>query len=186
MPPTHRIAHRMLSPPKARSPCLQRACNGCRGPGWHCICICRPPKPFRLPTSEVHRRALQARVCYVPAGDAAHAAVIAHCSIIAACALSAPASVKTRTGDVRRRYVSLRFSYRIRRRPAAEMCTAGCGRGLSDIVFHKFENNSGVCVISGGKFSVCMLHKRSSPIWWSSSEDWVTATWRCIVSTKCT
>ena len=80
--------------------------------------------------SEVHRRALHARVCYVPAGDAAHAAVIAHCSITIACSLRAPASLKTRIGDVRRRYGSLRFGYRIRRRPAAERCTAGCDRGL--------------------------------------------------------
>ena len=103
----------ILSPPKARSPCLQSNCNvrdmhvccrasmrrlrplrrayvcgtghslwrhGCRSPGWHCIRICRPPKPYRQRTSEVHRPALHARVCYVPAGDAAHAAVIAHCS----------------------------------------------------------------------------------------------------------
>ena len=108
----------ILSPPKARSPCLQRACkvrdthvrcrasmrrlrslrhayvggtgharwrHGCRGPGWHLICICRQPKPYRQRTSEVHCRALYARVCYVPAGEAAHAAVIAHCSITAAC-----------------------------------------------------------------------------------------------------
>ena len=74
-----------------------------------------------------------ARVCYVPAGDSAHAAVIAHCSITAACSLRAPASLKTRTGDVRRRYGSLRFGYRIRRRPAAERCTAGCDQGLRHI-----------------------------------------------------
>ena len=104
--------------------------HGCRGPGWHSICICRPPKPYRQRTSEVHHRALHARVCYVPAGDAAHAAVIVHCSITAACSLRAPASLKTRTGDVRRRYGSLRFGYRIRRRPAAERCTAGCDRGF--------------------------------------------------------
>ena len=154
----------VLSPPKARSPCLQGACkvrdthvrcrasmrrlrplrhayvggtgharwrHGCRGPGWHLICIYRPPKPYRQCTLEVHRRALHARVCYVPAGDAAHAAVIAHCSITAACSLCAPASLKTRTGDVRRRYGSLRFGYRIRRRPAAERCTAGCDRGFT-------------------------------------------------------
>ena len=88
------------------------------------------PKPYRQRTSEVHRRALHARVCYVPAGDAAHAAVIAHCSITAACSLRAPVSLKTRNGDVRRRYGSLRFGYRIRRRPAAERCTAGCDRGF--------------------------------------------------------
>ena len=47
------------------------------------------------------------------------------------CVLSARSSVsQTRTGDVRRRYGSLRFGYRIRRRPAAERCTAGCDRGL--------------------------------------------------------
>ena len=64
-------------------------------------------------------------------GDAAHAAVIAHCSITAVCSLRAPASLKTRTRDVRRRYGSLRFGYRIRRRPATERCTAGCDRGLT-------------------------------------------------------
>ena len=126
----------ILSPPKARSPCLQRACkvrevccrasmrrlrplrhayvggtgharwrHGCRGPGWHLICIYRPPKPYWQRTLEVHRRALHARVCYVPAGDAAPTAVIAHCSITAACSLRAPASLRT-----------LRFGYRIRRR----------------------------------------------------------------------
>ena len=105
--------------------------HGCRGPGWHWICICQPPKPYRQRTSEVHRRALHSRVCYVPAGDAAHAAVIAHYSITASCSLRAPASLKTSTGDVRWWYASLRFGYRIRHRPAAERCTAGCDRGLN-------------------------------------------------------
>ena len=153
----------ILSPTKARSPCLQRACkvrdthirckasmcplrhayicgtgqarwrHGCRDPGWHWICICRSPKLYRQRTSDVHRRALHARVCYVPTGDAAHAAVIAHCSITAAGSLRAPASLKRRTGDVRRWYGSLRFGYRIRRRPATERCTAGCDRGISKV-----------------------------------------------------
>ena len=82
-------------------------------------------------TWKVHRRAPHARVCYVPAGDAAHAAVIAHCSITVACSVRAPASLKTRIGDVRRQCGSLRFGCRIRRRPAAERCTAGCDRGLN-------------------------------------------------------
>ena len=115
----------------------------CRGPGWHLICICRPPKPYRQRTLGVHRRALHARVCYVPAGDAAHTAVIAHCSITPViahcsitpvCSLRAPVSLKTRTGDVRRRYGHLRFGYRIRRRPAAERCTADCDRGLNKAI----------------------------------------------------
>ena len=72
-------------------------------------------------------------VCYVPAGDAAHAAVIAHCSITAACSLRAPASLKTHTSDVRRRHGCLRFGYRIRRRPATERCTAGCDRGFTAV-----------------------------------------------------
>ena len=130
----------ILSPPKARSPCLQRACkvrdmhvrcrasmrrlrplrhaygggtgharwrHGYWGPGWHWICICRPPKPYRQSTSEVHRR-----------------------SITAACSLCAPASLKTRTGDVHRRYGSLLFGHGIRRRPATERYTAGCDRGF--------------------------------------------------------
>ena len=41
----------------------------------------------------------------------AQVTVIAHCSITAACSLSAPASLKTRTGDVRWRYGSLYFGY---------------------------------------------------------------------------
>ena len=51
--------------------------------------------------------------------------------MLSACSLHAPASLKTRTGDVRRRYGSLRFGYWILRRPAAERCTADCDRGLS-------------------------------------------------------
>ena len=118
----------ILSPPKVRSPCLQRACNvrdthvRCRAsmrrlrPLWHRarmmeaqLLRSRLALNLHLATvqtvpamHEVHHRALHARVCYVPTGDAAHAAVIAHCSITTACSLRAPASLKTRTGDVRR------------------------------------------------------------------------------------
>ena len=54
----------------------------------------------------------------------------------AACSLHAPASLKTRTGDVRRRYGSLRFGYRIRRRPLVERL--GCDRGFisATLCFH--------------------------------------------------
>ena len=48
------------------------------------------------------------------------------------CVLSACSCVsQNRTSDVRRRYGSLRFGYRILRRPAAERCTAGCDRALA-------------------------------------------------------
>ena len=121
----------ILSPTKARSLCLQRACkvrdthipckasmrplrhayicgtgqarwrHGCRDPGWHWICICRSPKLYRQRTSDMHRRALHARVCYVPTGDTAHAAVIAHCSITAACSCVTQKTHRRRASAVR-------------------------------------------------------------------------------------
>ena len=155
-----------LSPPKARSPCLQRACNmparcvirtfaaeqvcgGCVlcvtrtsvAPGMHVGgTAVEVPAGIKFAFAGRPNRTGNARVCDVPTGDAAHAAVIAQCSVTAACSLRAPASLKTRTGDVRRRYGSLRFGYRIRRRPAAERCTAGCDWGFKEVVRHTGHN----------------------------------------------